>query len=322
MIRIRLLLIKGKGESLPLAYVQVRAEYLAHAGLAGVLPDLTRVLNTVAKVRGDLVVSRADLAVDFVPPCPMDSWLVRSWITRARDIEPHYRNQVLTGWSIGKGSIMSGRLYDKLCEIAQKSNAVYLFGLWRERGWNVAEPVWRLEGQFRREVLEQLGIQSPESLSDRLQGLWTYFAEDWLRLAIPTADHNPSRWPTHPFWTAIAGASWGQDDQPRLKRFRKQRIPPDDKLYPMVMGYIASFMAREQIDDFGEGIGELLRRMRGYVDIEGGRFGKAFESLLQDKIKAKGRLYNTLDNTRTDAKSVADAAQAYRRAKGIEDANL
>lgn len=313
----------GKGESFRLAYVQVRAEYLAHAGMEGVLSDLLVILNTVGKVNGELLVSRADLCIDFVPPCSMESWPVRAWLTRARDIEPHYRHHKLTGWSFGKRAAMSGRLYDKLREITEQSKAYYLFDLWKPAGWVAGEEVWRLEAQYRRDVLDQLGISNPANLSDKLQGLWRYFTEDWLRLAIPNeGDHNLSRWPTHPFWCAVSAVPWGQGDQPRLKRFRKQRIPPDDKLFPPAMGYLASFMAREGMDDFGEGLGSFLTKLRGYMNVEGRRFDKDFEGLLADRIAAKGRLYNTLDNTRVDPKEVAAEANAYRRAKDGEDGIL
>lgn len=87
------------------------------------------------------------------------------------------------------------------------------------------------------------------------------------------------------------------------------------------MGYLASFMAKEQITDYSEGLGEFLRHMRGFMDVEGGRFGKDFEALLLEKVLAKGRLYNTIDNTRTDPKRTAEQARAYRAARGIKDAD-
>ena len=135
----------GKGDTVPLAYVQVRAEYLAFASLDAVLADLRFILNTVGRLRDELVVNRADLCFDFVPPCPLD-WPERAWITRARLIEPHYYNHRLTGWSFGRGSKMSARLYNKLLEIAQKSHALYWFELWKAKGWIDGEDVWRLEG--------------------------------------------------------------------------------------------------------------------------------------------------------------------------------
>ena len=312
----------GKGDTVPLAYVQVRAEYLAFASLDAVLADLRFILNTVGHLRDELVVSRADLCFDFVPPCPLD-WLERAWITRARLIETHYYNHRLNGWSFGRKSIMSGRLYNKLLEILQKSHALYWFELWKARGWIDGEDVWRLEGQFEREVLEQLGIRSPASLIENQQGLWRYFTEDWLRLAIPNeCDHNPTRWPTHPFWLAASAIPWGLDDQPRLKRFRRQRIPRDERLFPAALGYLASFMAREGIEDFGEGVGEFLTQMRAFMDIKGRPEGKGCEQLLEDRRLAKGRLFNTIDNTRLSKKELEAQAEAYRRAQGGEDGIL
>jgi hypothetical protein len=313
----------GKGDTVPVAYVQVRAEYLASTTQEAVIADLRFILNTLAQVKDDLVVSRADLCIDFVPPCPMDGWPVRAWITRARLIEPHYYNHRLNGWSFGRGSIMSGRLYNKLLEILQKSHALYWFELWKARGWIVGEDVWRLEGQFEREVLEQLGIRSPASLTEKLQGLWRYFTEDWLRLAIPNEnDHNPTRWPTDPFWLAASAVAWALGDQPRLKRFRKQRIPRDERLFPAAFGYLASFMAREGIEDFGEGVGEFLTQMRAFMDIRGRPEDKDCEELLDERRLAKGRLFNTIDNNRLTKKELAALAEAYRRTRDGKDGIL
>ena len=90
----------------------------------------------------------------------------------------------------------------------------------------------------------------------------------------------------------------------------------------MVAGCLASFMAREQIDDYGEGLGEFLRRMRGFGDIEGQRFGKDFEQLLDAKRREKGKRYNTIDNTRIDPKKIKEERDAYRRAQDGEDGIL
>ena len=114
------------------------------------------VINTLGQVKGEPTVSRADLCVDFAPPIPMDAWSHHSWVTRARSIDPHYVNHQFTGWSIGKGGIMMARLYDKVAEILAKQRGEHVFQLWGQRGWDLTDPVFRLEAQFRREVLGEL----------------------------------------------------------------------------------------------------------------------------------------------------------------------
>jgi hypothetical protein len=253
----------------------------------------------------------------------MDGWTQRSWITRARIIRSHYVNHEFTGWSIGDGGQLVCRLYDKFLEVITKSAAVYLFDLWAAAGWDSDQPVFRLEAQFRRGVLDQLGISTVDHLQTNQRGMWRYFSEDWLRLTIPDdSNKNPSRWPTHPLWNKLATVPWGDQDQPKLKRFRKERIPRDERIFPAGLGYISSFMARERIEDWGEGLGEFVHQMRGYMDIVGSKIGKDFGDLLQERIAAKGRLYNTLDNTLKDPNRNAEItahARAYQKAKDGDD---
>jgi hypothetical protein len=79
---------------------------------------------------------------------------------------------------------------------------------------------------------------------------------------------------------------------------------------------------REDIEDFGEGVGEFLTQMRAFMDIKGRPDGKGCEELLDERRLAKGRLFNTIDNTRLTKKEHDAQAEAYRRARDGKDGIL
>ena len=69
--------------------------------------------------------------------------------------------------------------------------------------------MWRLEFEFRREVLAQLQLDALPSVLEHLNGLWSYATTEWLKLCIPSeADKTRSRWPIHPLWMALASIDW------------------------------------------------------------------------------------------------------------------
>lgn len=123
----------------------------------------------------------------------MESVGRHAWVTRARDLAQYCQDQVFTGWLIGAGGVMMARLYQKQIEI-QKTGKSYLEPLWREAGWKGELPVWRLEFQFKREVLDQLGLSSLPSALGNLNGLWSYATTEWLKLTLPSeTDQTRSR---------------------------------------------------------------------------------------------------------------------------------
>lgn len=77
---------------------------------------------------------------------------------------------VFTGWVVGKGGIISARLYYKLLHAA-KLGAQYLVDLWQAAGWNGEQHVWRLEFQLRRELLTQHGVSKLPEVLQNLGGI-------------------------------------------------------------------------------------------------------------------------------------------------------
>jgi len=126
--------------------------------------------------------------------------------------------------------------------------------------------------------------------------LWRYLTEDWLRLAIPNPnDTTRTRWPTHPVWQSICGVHALPLDQPRLKRFRPERLPRDEWMLVNGLGGLTSFMASRGIEDIGEGIGEFFHHAEKF---HAEHKGQKLEKYIERKVKAKARKYNTRDNTK------------------------
>lgn len=87
------------------------------------------------------------------------------------------------------------RIYDKVAEIEEQSGKSWFFEL-----WGVAENVWRIEWQTRKDTLKRFGIRTFDDLQDGQGDLLRYLAEEHTSLRNESDDSNRSRWPLHPLW--------------------------------------------------------------------------------------------------------------------------
>lgn len=313
----RIQLSSASSKSLPLAYVQLSSELLTTLSVQEAVKNLNVIIHTFGQVTGEPQISRADIFVDFTYPIAMDSWHPLNWVTRAHKIWSHYERRLFSGWSIGLGGNISARLYNKTLEL-EKSKKDYLKPLWLMAGWDGLCPIWRLEFEFHREALKELGILEISPLLSRIADLWRYACMDWLRLSIPNNnDSNQTRWPTHPLWEFLNAVDWNNQQSTTLKRIRKERIPHDDSLYINGLGGITSFMARHGIEDLGEGFAEFLVHAEQFHEHKGRKQDKGLSHYIHDKVKAKARKYNTLDNRdkKQLEKEKKEQAKAYRQGK-------
>lgn len=298
---------------LPMAYVKVSAKFLAYQEPAAILVELTDLLSLCGSLAGSEVVSRIDLAADFSSPCVMDSWHRAAWVTRASRIDQHSEHQQFTGWSIGMGGPLGARLYDKTREI-EFSGKQWFKELWRPAGWQDGQEVWRLEFEFKRDFLKERNLSSLASVLDNLNGLWSYATTEWLRLTIPNAsDGTRARWPTHHLWLDLASVDWESAQNVRLRRFSNARPPDKRRLYGLVHGSLASYMAIHQLDDKNAAIDGLLGEMHQHFQDIAYQMGVDADELLLRKARARARLFNTNDNTSDDPEE-SPGARAYRRA--------
>lgn len=284
------------GRKVPMAYVRVSSGILSHLGPAKAENDLREVLDSIGEISERANVSRIDLFVDFVSSQNMEAWQRDAWVTRAANINHYSEGAIFTGWMIGAGGVISCRLYDKTQEI-KKSRKDYLKGLWAEAGWDGELRVWRLEFQYRRELLDQLGVVKLDSVLRHLNGLWSYATTEWLRLSLPDlADHNRSRWPIHPLWAALASVDWETQGGPLLKRFGNDRSPGQGWVYRTGFAVLTSYMAQEGIYDFDEGVKRLSLALYNHYSSRAIFEGVSFGELVNEKVRAKGRKFNTMCN--------------------------
>jgi len=288
----------SRAKSLPLATVQISSEYLHAVGEGVATANLCSIIGQFGGNVGVPIISRADVFLDFICPVDFDGLDQECWVTRANLLAKYYDRRIpypFTGWVVGQGGDLSSRLYEKTVEIEYKSRKFFFHELWQPRGWKVGDKVWRQEFQLRRETLKQLGMHTVPELLQSFDALWRYLTQDWLRLAIPNQnDATRTRWPTHPVWQSISEVfDQFTEDQPRLKRFRPQRIPREEWMLINGLGGLTSFMASRGIEGFDEGLSEYVRRASVFHHVH----GRDLKDYVSHKVKVKARKYNTLNNT-------------------------
>ena len=303
---------RSSSQAMPMLYVQVASEILSRSGVRPSVINLTSVAMRLGKLDGLATVSRVDLCVDFVTNQDLTNLPRNSWVTRANLVSTHYEKNEFTGYTFGMGGRLSCRLYNKTLEI-EKSGKDYFFPLWAEGGWDGESTVWRLEYQFKREILNEIGIRSVQDLQDKKGSLWSLANDGWLRLTLPLeSDQTKSRWPNHPVWQILSNAPWGGDRDEPLYRSRKTRPPSEQHLFINGIGAITSFMALKGITGFDEGMAEFQRAAHDYhLRVRFPKTEKTLGIYAREKAAEKGRRFNT----NFDGVESGTSAKAYRKAK-------
>jgi len=294
----RIQLSRATAKSMPMAYVKISSEYLTHKPVEEVVQDLRSVLNELGVIDYMPKVSRIDLFVDFVSSVDMESWDRHDWVTRANDINQYSVGGEFSGWTVGLGGTVAARLYNKSLEIA-KSKKLYLLPLWNEAGWKEDDDgdVWRLEFQFKRDILSQFDVQSLSACMSNLNGLWSYATTEWLKLTQPNPDdQNRSRWPIHPLWACLATVDFETNGGALSRTFSPERVPSDRRLYDHGFSVISSFMAREGITDFYQGIEAFQFALYNHINNRAMNDGAYFDLYVEERIAAKARKFNSILN--------------------------
>lgn len=294
---------------LPMAVVQISSELLTRSGVAQAINAARKLVAYVGHIQYPVSISRADLCMDFETLCSLHEIPRSAWITRAHNYQQYWDQGHYSGCTFGQGGDLMCRLYNKTLEI-EKSKKAYLYDYWREAGWPGDGTVWRLEFQFRRVVLKELGIKDDLDLPTNLEGLWKY-AMTWLRLTVPDDDTNQSRWATHPMWQKLYDERWHRFPLQPLFRVSKSRMPTDERLFVHGLGSVTSFMAREGIQDLDEGFRRFHEAAHAYHLTRSQRSKKTLTGYVKEKVKLKSRKYNQLrDPANRDAR-----AKAYKKGK-------
>jgi hypothetical protein len=300
----------------PLAHVQIKSELLTQHGVESSVSDLSTIVNELGTMTELPAVSRIDLCVDFVTDYPLANIVDTDWVTRAKDMDRYTSQRKFSGWVLGVGGKLSARLYNKTLEM-QKNPRYYLEKVHRECGWDGLQDVWRIEFQFRREALRELGITSFSTLKDAYAGLWQYATKEWLRLTIPSeSDRTQSRWPEACVWQTIQQANWHGDDTVVRIPVEKGRPPSDRTLFINGLSGLTSFMAREGYTDPIDGVHEYIRSAKQYHDDRDHMTGFDFHGYLAQKVALKVKAYNTYQNMPVESEihpSDQAVADAYRK---------
>ena len=309
--------LSRSGKSTPMAYVKLSSRYLSSTTPKEAEIHLRLILSELGALKDSAHVSRIDLFADFVSNENMESWEREAWVTRAKKITAYAMNEQFTGWTIGLGGIMACRLYNKLLEIIE-SGRTDLIPLWDAAGRKKNEPVWRIELQFRREVLSQHGLIGLDDVLANLNGLWSYATTQWLRLTLPNKDDKTrSRWPVHPLWVYLSSIDWETDGGPLSRSFKATRLPKDKRIFALGSSSIASYMAKHGITDYEEGISRYLINLHEHLCTNGEFLGLSGEDFLLEKVRLRAREFNTILNRIEEDWSLSetdDTADAYRKA--------
>ncbi|NMM28955.1 MAG: replication initiation factor [Glaciimonas sp.] len=300
-------------KALPMAYVKVSSHYLSHKTPVEAEAHLRSLLYPLGEISPPKV-SRIDLFVDFASSEDMESWGRSAWVTKTSGVSQYAQDQTFTGWLIGSGSALIARLYNKRIEIL-KSRKTYLEPLWREAGWDAVQPVWRLEFQFKREVLDQLGLNSMPAVLGNLNGLWSYGTTEWLKLTIPSeTDKTRSRWPVHPLWLALSSIDWETEGGPLLREYSPSRAPSKEWVGRRALSAIASFGALIGTKDFDAALDALGDAAFNVLANQADYAGLHHVSHFLEKVETLQRKYNTALNAPLPDDTMEDpVAKEYRR---------
>jgi hypothetical protein len=285
-------LSRAQAKSLPMVYAQIGSEALTRTGVRYTEIALNNLVSVLGTTRAPATISRVDLCVDFVTDVELEGIPRNAWINRANKRSSHEDRGRFSGLTFGMGGALSARLYDKTREI-EHSEKTYLYDVWNEGGWAGEYPVWRLEFEFHRTVLREFWITTVEELLALRAALWCY-AMHWLRLVVPSlTDNTKERWPNHPLWDVLLQAEWGMERGEPLTRTRKTRPPSDKFLFVNGLGALTSYMAREGITDFVEGLRRFGSDAHEYHLLLSQLTGKTLSTYAREKAQGKARRFNT-----------------------------
>ncbi len=301
-----------KAKSIPIVSAQISSNYLSHAKPLDAEYHLRTILRPIGELKPPSV-SRVDIYVDFASTFDMESLGRHAWVTKASSIHQYAQDREFTGWVIGARGSLLARLYNKQIEI-QKSGKLYLESLWEENDWDGKTPVWRLEFQFKREILHQLGLDTLPQVMNNLSGLWKYATTEWLKLTIPSeTDQTRSRWEIHPLWGCMSLMDWESSGEPLLRQYSPSRAPSKQWLGQRALGVMASMSSVEGIDDFDDALALLGNAAFQALSEQAQTIGIPELQHFKEKVAVLNRKYNTRLNLRDDETADDVLVNEYRR---------
>ena len=290
----RIEVMLGAVAPFPPAFLQWHAPFLHAYGLERAVSMVEGWLDdAVMASRAPLGAARLDLYCDFQGWVPvardLDRFLCRAVCRRCFEVptQAHLSGRQFSGFTFGKGDVV-GRIYDKSLELAVRGHR------WPEAVWqgrDPAQPVWRLEVQFRRAALRRVRLETLAQALHARQALWGY-AMGWLSLRRPTVDRNRSRWPEDPVWTALRRARVGSPASPLVRQ--RVRAASQERLLRGFIGYASSLGALSAEDD----LAAVLRTAGSLATHHLHETGRDFAGLVdakRDRLRAERMFRTTAD---------------------------
>src|SRR5262245_39003544 len=103
-------------------------------------------------------------------------------------------------------------------------------------------PITRVEMRYKREARRELGCDGVEETLERLDALWAYSTQKWLRHTVPNpADRRRSRWESSAWWRAVQGRFGAQQTTSAVRK--KAHAYQEERLGVTLLGYLESLCA-------------------------------------------------------------------------------
>jgi len=156
--------------------------------------------------------------------------------------EVKQRGRRVKGLYFSKTAPHSCAIYNKTNEIAVHHKQ-WFEEVWRRNGWDGESIVTRVEFRYERECLRDMKIECPYEMLDKLDNLWAYSSQCWLRHTIPSKDTNQTRWKVSEVWQVVQSSIWAIAEATPAVRVKKVEIDIDRTLASFT-GYATSMAAR------------------------------------------------------------------------------
>ncbi|MDD3183461.1 MAG: hypothetical protein PHD48_11765 [Alphaproteobacteria bacterium] len=138
-------------------------------------------------------VSRVDFAADYL--IPQVDFSLENFSSAAKTDRLHRSMGVNQTFDFGSGDVKM-RFYNKSDEIREASGKTWFYPIWGGE----TDHVWRIEWQFRKARLQQMGIRTLDDLRDRQGDLLRRHASDHTSLRVKDAMKPIKDCPLHPLW--------------------------------------------------------------------------------------------------------------------------
>lgn len=259
-------------QSRPSIIAEIRSEALWALGPLLSVEILFALLHDAKATFEQVKASRIDLCVDLLlSEKTWDINLNKYLSTRATYRAAHFHNSTLTGISIGKGKL-AARLYDKPLEITQKSKKFWMYGIWGIDSVPENLRLIRVEAQFRREGIKELGLDTVSDFFLHPENLWAYFAENWLKFQTNPGKHHTQR-KTLPFWKTVQKGFLGVQDAIPLIRCKSIQTKKKQQ-FAQTAGALTSLIAIDHEEqgyslDHETTIDDTLATFKEYSQVSG-----------------------------------------------------